>query len=330
MEMPVSTGSSSKTEIITGVQRARRWNPEQKLAWEKRTTEPGISVSLVAREAGISTSQLFQWRIAYLEGSLVEVAANEPVVPASELLDAQKRIKQLEAAIGRKTLENEILKETVGFAKAKKLDCAIASIARGRAVRAVCSALVVARSHMLERLNRPEDWQDRRKSPPRPDDGELLEAIKDVARDRASYGYRRVWAVLRLNGRQTNHKRIYWVMRNHRLLLHGRGEKPVSSRRHDGRIAVDVSNTRWCSDGFELSCDNGERVRVAFALDCCDREVMSWVATTKGIDADMDAPPQSNGMAESFVRTFKRGCANLAHRPDTLTVMRQLAGWFER
>ncbi len=39
------------------------------------------------------------------------------------------------------------------------------------------------------------------------------------------------------------------------------------------------------SDGLALSCDNGERVRVAFALDCCDREVMSWVATTKGIDA---------------------------------------------
>jgi putative transposase len=28
-------------------------------------------------------------------------------------------------------------------------------------------------------------------------------------------------------------------------------------------------------------------VRVAFALDCCDREVMSWVATTKGIDAGL-------------------------------------------
>ena len=27
-------------------------------------------------------------------------------------------------------------------------------------------------------------------------------------------------------------------------------------------------------------------MRVAFALDCCDREAMSWVATTKGIDAD--------------------------------------------
>jgi hypothetical protein len=38
-------------------------------------------------------------------------------------------------------------------------------------------------------------------------------------------------------------------------------------RRHEGRIAVDARNTRWCSDGLEIGCDNGERVRVAFALD---------------------------------------------------------------
>ena len=27
-------------------------------------------------------------------------------------------------------------------------------------------------------------------------------------------------------------------------------------RRHDGRIAVDAHNRRWCSDGFEIGCDN--------------------------------------------------------------------------
>jgi len=52
MNMPMSSGSHSKIEIITGVQRLRRWTPEQKLAWVQRTTEPGMSVSLVAREAG--------------------------------------------------------------------------------------------------------------------------------------------------------------------------------------------------------------------------------------------------------------------------------------
>ncbi len=65
-------------------------------------------------------TQLFQWRKAYLEGSLVAVGANETVVPASELQQAMKRIKQLDGALGPETLENEILKEAVDFAKAKK------------------------------------------------------------------------------------------------------------------------------------------------------------------------------------------------------------------
>jgi hypothetical protein len=44
-----------------------------------------------------------------------------------------RRIKQLEGALGRKTVENEIRKGAVDFAKAKKVDCALACIARGQA-----------------------------------------------------------------------------------------------------------------------------------------------------------------------------------------------------
>jgi putative transposase len=66
-------------------------------------------------------------------------------------------------------------------------------------------------------------------------------------------------------------------MKVHSLLLdcHVGGVK----RRHDGRIPVDERNRRWCSDGFEIGCDS-QRVRVAFSLDCCDREAMSFLATT--------------------------------------------------
>jgi len=75
---------------------------------------------MVARQFGITAAQLFPWRKAYLQGSLITVGANETLVPASELQEAMRRIKQLEGALGRKTLENEILKEAVDFAKAKK------------------------------------------------------------------------------------------------------------------------------------------------------------------------------------------------------------------
>ena len=261
------------------------------------------------------------------------------------------------------------------------MDCALASIARGRQIRAVCAALGVSRTHVKARLNRPADWTDQRKTPPRADDSDLKEAISKIVHKRATYGYRRVWARLKLEGKSVNHKRVYRVMRDVGLLLYRHGQRRQDTRRHDGRVAVDQSNMRWCSDGLELSCDNGERVRVAFALDCCDREVMSWVATTKGIDSGLvsdlmmqavekrfgsnctvDHPiewltdngscytaadtkafakmlgliplttpvesPQSNGMAESFVKTLKRDYANLANRPDSRTVMGYLEEWF--
>jgi transposase len=109
-----------RVEVITGVQRRRRWTPEEKLLLVQQTYVEGKSVSLVARQAGIAASQLFQWRKAYADGSLVAVGANEPVVPASEMKEALKRIKRLEAALGRKTLENEILKEAVEYSKSRK------------------------------------------------------------------------------------------------------------------------------------------------------------------------------------------------------------------
>jgi len=110
--------------------------------------------------------------------------------------------------------------------------------------------------------------------------------INAVIAQQPAYGYRRVHAILKRQalaaGRKPpNHKRVDQVMKAHDLLLnrHAGGVE----RRHDGRIAVDERNRRWGSDGFEIGCDNGEKVRVAFALDCCDREAMSLLATTGGI-----------------------------------------------
>jgi putative transposase len=182
-------------------------------------------------------------------------------------------------------------------------------------------------------------------------------------------------------GQRVNHKRVYRVMRDHQLLRHRHTGRPVDTRGHLGRIAVGDSDRRWCSQGFEIPCDNRERVRIAFALDCCDREAMSWVATTGGITGAMvrdlmvevvearfgAAPPaqpierltdngspyitrdtrsfareigleplttaiqspQSNRMAETFVKTFKRDYADRVDRRHALTVPRQLDAAFE-
>ena len=74
----------------------------------------------------------------------------------------------------------------------------------------------------------------------------------------------------------------------------------MDNRKHEGAVAVKESDTRWCSDGLELSCDNAQRVRVAFAMDCCDREIMSRVATTKGIDAGLVGDLMMQSMETRF------------------------------
>jgi len=50
---------------------------------------------MMARQFGISAAQVVQWRKAYLQGSLMAVGANETVMPASQLQEAMRRIKQL-------------------------------------------------------------------------------------------------------------------------------------------------------------------------------------------------------------------------------------------
>ena len=154
-------------------------------------------------------------------------------------------------------------------------------------MNAVCEALGVARSNIAAGLRSPIAKPLKRVGrPPAPEEG-LVARIEAIIGDQPTYGYRRVWALLKREGREkglapVNAKRVHRVMKAHAMLLQ-RHAGGADERRHDGKIAVERSNLRCCSDGFELACDNGEKVRVAFALDCCDREAMAWVATTQGI-----------------------------------------------
>lgn len=123
------------------------------------------------------------------------------------------------------------------------------------------------------------------------DDTAVLRRIHHVIGELPTYGYRRVWAQLRrqaeLDGMPAiNAKRVYRIMRQNALLLERKPAVPPSKRAHTGKVAVKESNQRWCSDGFEFRCDNGEKLRVTFALDCCDREALRWAVTTGGFDSE--------------------------------------------
>jgi transposase len=54
--------TNGRVEVITSVERRRRWSPAEKRRLVAATLEPEASVSAIAREAGVHPSQLWGWR----------------------------------------------------------------------------------------------------------------------------------------------------------------------------------------------------------------------------------------------------------------------------
>ena len=101
--------------------RRRRFTPEQKRAFLDEAARTGGSISEVARRYGLSPSMLFQWKRAMDDASKKGLKANEKVVPESEVKKLKARIRELERALGKKTMQVEILEEAIEIAREKKL-----------------------------------------------------------------------------------------------------------------------------------------------------------------------------------------------------------------
>lgn len=249
-------------------------------------------------------------------------------------------------------------------------------------MKAMADTLAVARSNLIERVIGPA----RLRGPYRKSaDAPLLVLIRRLTDERPTYGYRRITSLLnrqqKADGKpKINAKRVLRIMQANKLTLERHtGRRP--GRTHDGVVIALRSNVRWCSDHFELACRNGEIVRVLFAIDACDREIIAWSATTAGISGEMVRDlmiacverrfgasrtpypvewlsdngsayiakdtldtatalglplcftpvrsPESNGIAEAFVKTFKRDYARLSILPDAASVIALLPAWFD-
>ena len=107
--------------IIQEKTKTRRRTPEEKKAIVQETYQPGMSVSIIARKYGIFPSQLFLWRKHMEDGAMKGIEAQEDVVSKTAYKELEKRLKETERVLGKKTLENEILREAVLIAQKKKL-----------------------------------------------------------------------------------------------------------------------------------------------------------------------------------------------------------------
>ncbi len=74
--------TKAQVEVITSVQRRRRWSRAEKERIVAEAMEPGAVASEVARAAGIHSSQLFRWRQQLCERAQIPAVFNPVAVSA--------------------------------------------------------------------------------------------------------------------------------------------------------------------------------------------------------------------------------------------------------
>ena len=91
----------------------RHWTAEQKLALVQEWRN-GLPVEEVSRRHAVASAQLYKWRRDMERG----LAERGEMVPKSQVASLQRRVEELERALGRKALEVDVLKkfyEAKGF-----------------------------------------------------------------------------------------------------------------------------------------------------------------------------------------------------------------------
>ena len=114
-----------RVEVITSVERRRRWSAAEKHQVVAATLEPGGSVSAVAREVGIHPGQLYGWRRQLLTQQRVGFAPVRIVPDAASAGVAGPGTIEIEFATGARM-------RITGAVDAAVLTAAVAVLAEGR------------------------------------------------------------------------------------------------------------------------------------------------------------------------------------------------------
>ena len=103
-------------------------------------------------------------------------------------------------------------------------------------------------------------------------------AIWEITGKKSTYGCPRIKAILKRDYKIELSKYMVNRFMKEEGLLIVRNRPRGSSRLHTGKIAVGRPNTRWASDITSIKCWNGEKLRLTYILDCCDRSIIAWKA----------------------------------------------------
>jgi putative transposase len=112
----------------------------------------------------------------------------------------------------------------------------------------------------------------------RPDDPALRERLRALARERRRFGYRRLLIFLRREGFTVNHKRLFRIYREERLMVRKRGGRKRALGIRAPMAVPQLPNDRWSLDFVSDQMASGRRFRILAIFDDCTRECLVAVA----------------------------------------------------
>jgi putative transposase len=114
----------------------------------------------------------------------------------------------------------------------------------------------------------------------KPSDARLRTRLRELAHQRRRFGYRRLHVLLRREGFQVNHKRLFRLYREERLAVRRRGgrKRALGTRAPIG--AAELPNDRWSLDFASDQFLDGRRLRILAVVDDCTRECLALVTDT--------------------------------------------------
>jgi len=114
----------------------------------------------------------------------------------------------------------------------------------------------------------------------KPDDAELRIRLRALAHLRRRFGYRRLHVLLRREGVIVNHKRLFRIYREERLLVRRRGGRKRALGTRAPMMVPELANDRWSLDFAADQFIDGRRLRILVVVDDCTRECLALVADT--------------------------------------------------
>lgn len=114
----------------------------------------------------------------------------------------------------------------------------------------------------------------------RPDDRDLRERMIALARERRRFGYRRLHVLLPREGHQVNHKKLFRLYREERLVVRRRGARKRTIGTRAPMLVPLAPGQRWSLDFVSDQLEDGRRFRILAIVDDCTRENLALDADT--------------------------------------------------